>query len=170
MKKKVSLMLFAVMVTFLGISSVSAATGETSYMKGPNAYIGRQVYSPIISMTSPTYSSVEGDRTYTYFSNLGWLRSSVAVADDNRWLSMSLVENDGDALGVSDTFVKIYYGDFTQRQLTNIRFGGTYYAAALDGSNDNTVELAFLQDLGFCAGDTDGADTGELFYYKYKVD
>lgn len=164
MKKKIA---FGILLCLAMLTATPVfAYNETSYMLGPNAYCGGWSSSGITNISSPSYSSVRGDKTYTYFNYLGTLRT-VSVAG-NREIFINLMESDVDPN--EDDLVKTYVGTIEQRTLTKIKYRDTTTTGNIDSSGDNTVELYISQNMDYLPGDVEFGDNGPLFYYKFRVD
>lgn len=165
--KKIMLAVVALTLMLISSSQVSALTYSQN-LKGPEVYSGATVQSAITSITTPTYSSVRGDRTYLYITSFGWLRSNVCVANNNRKVYISMYEDD--VYPNEDELVKTYKFGFDGLQMKNaVESIVTNNSGNIDSSGDPTAELYITVKLDAIAGDRSSTN-GELFYYQYAVD
>lgn len=165
--KKIMTSMAAIALMLIGSSQVSALTYSQN-MKGPEVYSGSTVQSSITSITTPTYSSVRGDRTYFYITSAGWLRSNVCVANNSRKVYVKMYEDD--VYPNEDELVKTYKFGFDGLQMKSaVENIDIHNSGNIDSSGDSTAELYITVSLDAIAGDRSSTN-GELFYYQYAVD
>ena len=167
MIKKIMLSIFALSIMIVGVAGVSALTYSAN-LKGPEVYSGATVQSGTTSITTPTYTSVRGDRTYFYITTFVWLRSTVCVPNNSRKVYIRMYEDD--VYPNADDLVKTYRFGFDGLQMKNaVESITTNTSGNIDSAGDPTAELYIKVSLDAVSGDT-SATNGELFYYQFAVD
>lgn len=135
--------------------------------KGPAAYAGKTTRGGTHKMSADdNHNNITVGDTGVTFSNKGWLRENVCVADNDRKLYVVLMEED--ATG-GDDVVKTYTWSFNGRQLSSVKIEPYNATTLIESSTDTQAELYLKQTLDFKPGDSQSSN-GELYYYKIMLD
>lgn len=165
--KKLLMMVTILTIAVFGAASTYAAA-STSKLSGPEAFAGYSTYTSNYKLTSPTYSSVRGDRTHIAFYDIGYLRSGVCVMDNNRTILVQVREDD--AAPNEDEVVLKYNGKFSGLKLTELNYSSTPTPGNIDSAGDPTVELYVHQTISATSGDYTSVTNGPLFNFILSVD
>lgn len=167
-KKTLILSISLLFLSFVCGASTVFARAKSKILYSPSAYAGSTTQGSTLSITSPSYSSVKGDRVYFYLNEVFPLDSNNVVPSSSRKAFVRLYEDD--APPNDDDLVKTYRFGFSEYQMIDIYESRTIHDYGnIDSEGDPTAELFITLEMTKISGDTSRSN-GAIFRYHFEID
>lgn len=156
----------AMLVTGIVATTVLVSADEMSgYVKSPKATAGCYAESAEYDLYDDSNTAIGAD-AYAYFASYGSLSSLFANATGREML-LYLMESD---YSNADDIIKIYKGQFYNRNLLYISYVATDTADEMEGVGDHEAELYIKFKVQSLAADTGKEIPAGLFSFKLGID